>query len=164
MAGFGLDPQSAAFARQNYLSGNGELARLDRARQQAHQQIINALAAHGIIDSGDTGYQIGNADQTYGNQVYDAQQQALADILGYRNQAQTQKDSLHQQLTAALENAFTQMAANPAAYGQTQPAVSSVPPRVTSTVLPVAKTPTVAKKVAKVALPNAYTTGQKRFG
>jgi hypothetical protein len=163
-AGFGLDPQSAAFARQNYLSGNGQLARLDKQHEQARKAIINQLAAHGLIDSGDTGYQIGNADQGYGNQVYDAQQQALADILGYRNNAQTQLSGLHQQTIAALENAFTNYANNPAAYGQ----VSNTPPAVTSITPP--KTPTVAKPKAAVtkavvkALVNPYTTGQKRFG
>jgi hypothetical protein len=123
MAGFGLDPQSAAFARQNYLSGNGTLARLDKAHAQARQAIINQLAAHGLIDSGETGYQEGNADQTYGNQVYDAQQQALADILGYRNAAQQQRDALHNASIAALENAFQIMSQNPQAYAssQTQP-------------------------------------------
>lgn len=129
-AGFGLDPQAAAFARQNYLSGNGELARLDKAHTQARQTIINTLASHGLVDSGDTGYQIGNADQSYGNQVYDAQQSALADILGYRNSAQTQLSGLHSATVAALENAFTNYANNPSAYGQTPPPVTKPPPAV----------------------------------
>lgn len=157
-AGFGLDPQAAAFARQNYLSGNGQLARLDKAHTQARQAIINQLAAHGLIDSGDTGYQIGNADQTYGNTVYDAQQQALADILGYRNDAQSQLSSLHQQTISALENAFTNYANNPAAYGQT-----SATPAPVQQIAAVAKPKAVPKAVTKV-LVNPYTTGQKRFG
>lgn len=162
-AGFGLDPQAAAFAQQNYLSGNGQLARLDKAHAQARQTIINTLAAHGLIDSGDTGYQIGNADQTYGNGVYDAQQQALADILGYRNNAQTQRDALHAATIQALEGAFTNYANNPAAYGQT---TNSAPPPVTSAAPP--RTPTVPKpaahKAVVKALVNPYATGQKRFG
>lgn len=135
-AGFGLDPQAAAFARQNYLSGNGTLARLDRSHEQARQQIINQLAAHGLIDSGETGYQVGNADQSYGNQVYDAQQQALADILGYRNSAQGQLSSLHAATLAALENAFTNYANNPAAYGQIPAPKVASPPAVTRTTPP----------------------------
>lgn len=115
-AGFGLDPQAAAFAQQNYLSGNGEKARIDKAHDNARQAIINQLAAHGIVFSGDTGYQIGNADQTYGNQVYDAQQSALADILGYRTGSQTQQSALHQATIAALENAYNNYVANPTAY------------------------------------------------
>lgn len=158
-AGFGLDPQAAAFARQNYLSGNGQLARLDKSHEQARRAIINQLAAHGLIDSGDTGYQIGNEDQGYGNNVYDAQQQALADILGYRNNAQTQLSNLHQQTISALENAFTNYANNPAAYGQT----ASTPPAVTSITPPKVPKPAVPKAVVK-ALVNPYTTGQKRFG
>lgn len=118
MAGFGLDPQSAAFAQQNYLSGNGQLARLDKAHTQARKAVVDTLAGHGLIFSGDTGYQLGNADQSYGNQVYDAQQQALADILGYRNSAQSQETDLHNAVISALENAFNNYSANPGAYGQ----------------------------------------------
>jgi hypothetical protein len=154
-AGFGLDPQSAAFARQNYLSGNGQLARLDKAHALARQTIINTLAAHGLIDSGETGYQEGNADQSYGNQVYDAQQSALADILGYRNSAQSQITALENAKTAALENAFTQMAANPAAYGQVPQAQAAVNAAV-------APTPTTLKKV--VVSKDSHDTKYGRAG
>lgn len=166
MAGFGLDPQSAAFAQQNYLSGNAQLARLDKAHTQARQAVINQLAGHGLLFSGDTGYQTGQADQTYGNNVYDAQQQALADILGYRNTAQSQKDTLHTALTSALENAYQTVLAHPE--------TASVPPMATQPTsgqlsvkapAPAAKKPAAAAKaVVQRLLPNAYTTGQKRFG
>jgi hypothetical protein len=169
-AGFDLDPQAAAFARQNYLSGNGQLARLDRSHNQNRTAIINALAAHGMVFSGDTGYQTGQEDKTYGNNVYDAQQSALADILGYRNQAQSQRDALHAATVAALQNAFQNYATNPAAYGQlpTQTPSTTAPPVAPPTSsLPnqgtgpyIGTLPTAIKK----ALVNPYTTGQKRFG
>jgi hypothetical protein len=175
-AGFGLDPQAAAFARQNYLSGNGQLARLDKAHEQARRAIINQLAAHGLIDSGDTGYQIGNADQSYGNQVYDAQQQALADILGYRNDAQSREDALRNAKVAALENAFTNYSNNPAAYGQTgqQTAAGASGATAASANAVQAWNPAAAvKSVVAAAKPrqavmrqlvNPYTTGRKRRG
>lgn len=106
MAGFGLDPQAAAFAKQNYLSGNGQLARIDRQHQLNLQAIINRLAGHGLLDSGETGYQTGQEDQGYGNTVYDAQQQALADILGYRQQTLQQNRSLQDAVVQALQQAY----------------------------------------------------------
>jgi hypothetical protein len=117
MAGFGLDPQSAAFAKQNYLSGNAALARIDRQHKQNLQAIINHLAGHGLLFSGDTGYQSGQEDQGYGNNVYDAQQQALADILGYRQNTLQQQQALHQASIAALQQAYQNSLAYPAQYG-----------------------------------------------
>lgn len=160
-ADFGLDPQAAAFARQNYLSGNAQLARIDKGHSAARTAIINQLASHGLIDSGETGYQVGNADRSYGNQVYDAQQSVLADILGYRNNAQTQLTGLHGATVAALENAFTNYATNPAAYGQLPN-----PPAATTPAKPaIPATPaTAAHRAVVKQLMNPYTTGRKRFG
>ena len=112
-AGFGLDPQAAAFARQNYLTGNADLARLDHQHQQARQAIINRLAGHGLLFSGETGYQTGQEDQGYGNQVYDAQQKVLSDILGYRTSALNQTQGLHGNVTQALEQAWQNYMAHP---------------------------------------------------
>jgi len=60
-AGFGIDPQSAAFTKQNYISGNATLAWLDKQHDLARRQVINALAGRGLLFSGDTGYQEGQA-------------------------------------------------------------------------------------------------------
>lgn len=176
-AGFGLDPQAAAFARQNYLAGNGQLARIDKAHDQARRTIINTLAAHGLIDSGDTGYQIGNADQTYGNTVYDAIQSALADVLGYRNSAQQQRDALHTAKTTALENAYQFAVDHPGAYA-TDGTSNGGGSTATTTTTPAAGgfTPTsigqragsaiasIPHQVVSRQLLNPYTTGRKRFG
>jgi hypothetical protein len=174
-AGFGLDSQAAAFARQNYLSGNGQLARLDKAHEQARRTIINQLAAHGLLDSGDTGYQVGGADQTYGNSVYDAQQQALADILGYRNSAQSQRDALHNAKVAALENAYQWYIDHPAAAAATtpttpapaaaQPATASIyGGSVNAAATSLGKQVGAAARKTMQQLANPYVTGQKRFG
>lgn len=106
MAGFGLDPQAAAFAKQNYLSGNAELARIDKQHKLNQQAIINQLAGHGLLFSGDTGYKTGQEGQNYGNTVYDAQQKALADILGYRQSTLQQQQQLHQSVIDALQTAY----------------------------------------------------------
>lgn len=131
MAGFGLDPRAAAFARQNYLSGNAALARIDKQHQNNLKAIINQLAGHGLIFSGDTGYLSGQEDQGYGNNVYDAQQQALADILGYRQNTLSQEQQLEQQRVAALQTAYQNYLDHPelGGYGQqtdTVPGTSGV--------------------------------------
>lgn len=158
MAGFGLDPQSAAFARQNYQSGNAELARLDRAHQLARQAIINRLAAHGLLTSGDTGYQEGLESQNYGNNIYDTEQKALADILGYRNSALGQQNALHGATVAALEHAYDNFISHPELYGLG--GSSSTPPPATQ---PTSSGGTRGAAV-RSRMTNAYTTGQKRFG
>lgn len=116
-AGFGLDPQSAAFAQQNYLSGNATLARLDKAHTQARQAVINQLAGHGLLNSGDLGYQEGQADQSYGNQVYDAQQALLDAINGVQQSSLSQKLQLQQGVQQALESAWANYLNNPSMYG-----------------------------------------------
>lgn len=136
MAGFGLDPQAAAFARQNYLSGNAELARVDRQHKNNLQAIINQLAGHGLVFSGDTGYRSGQEDQNYGNTVYDAQQRALADILGYRQNTIQQQQQMHQAVIDALQNAYQNYLNHPELGGYGQPAaaatVAANPPMATS--------------------------------
>ena len=130
-AGFGLDPQAAAFARQNYLTGNADLARIDRSHQQARQQIINRLAGHGLLFSGDTGYQTGQEDQGYGNNVYDAQQKVLADILGYRQGALGQTQGLRQNSQQALAQAWQNYINHPEMYpapGGQQKTSTTLPP------------------------------------
>jgi len=126
MAGFGLDPQAAAFAKQNYLSGNAQLARIDKAHKNNLQTIINQLAGRGLVFSGDTGYQTGQEDQGYGNNVYDAQQQALSDILGYRQSTAQQEQQLHQSVIDALQTAYQNYLNHPELgnYGQTPAAAN----------------------------------------
>jgi hypothetical protein len=127
MAGFGLDPQAAAFARQNYLSGNSQLARIDKQHKDNLQAIINQLAAHGILFSGDTGYRSGQEDQSYGNNVYDAQQAALADILGYRQSNLQQNQALHQSVIDALQNAYQTYLNHPELGGYGAPIATPAP-------------------------------------
>lgn len=112
---------NAAAVQQNTLAGNSQLARLNRQHSDNLRAVINQLAAHGLLQSGDTGYQTGREDQSYGNAVYDAQQAALADILGYRNSALQQQQQLHQSVIDALQNAYQTYLNHPelGGYGQT---------------------------------------------
>lgn len=171
MAGFGLDPQSAAFAQQNYLSGNAELARIDQTHKQNLQTVINQLAGHGLVFSGDTGYKTGLEDQNYGNTVYDAQQKALSDVLALIQSADTQKQQLENNLTSAYEGAYNTYTSNPAYYGLANAPVTPTSPTAPAATTVAPKAPAVSKpkastgaKAAAKQLVNPYTTGQKKRG
>lgn len=116
MAGFGLDPQAADFARQNYLSGNAALSRVDKARDLKRKAIIDALAGKGILFSGETGYQEGQAATEYGQNVYDTRNKVLDALRGYQQDYLDRKNSLHSQTVAAMQNAFAFAMANPGMY------------------------------------------------
>jgi hypothetical protein len=106
MAGFGMDPQAAAFAQQNYISGNSTLSKLDKAHKDARTAVINHLAGTGLLFSGDTGYQGGQADSTYGHNVYDARHAVLDALTGMANQNMAGKQANNNQLTQALMAAY----------------------------------------------------------
>ncbi len=148
LAGFGLDPQAAAFARQNYLSGNATLARLDKQHDLSRNAVINQLAGHGLLNSGDLGYGLTQADQGYGNNVYDAQQQVLQQLQQLASGNLSQQQNLHQSVISALQNAWQNFQNNPAAYGT---------PASTATANPTA--PAAPKAVAKA--PAKQSAAQK---
>lgn len=128
--GINVDPTVAAAARQNYLAGNASLARLDKQHQLNQQGSINNLAAHGILFSGETGYQRGNIDQTYGNDVYDAQQALLNQNRQWLAQNVATKQGLHTDVVNAATGAYNTAVANPAVYAQpgaTNPTVTGAP-------------------------------------
>jgi hypothetical protein len=139
MAGFGLDPQAGAFAQQNYLSGNSTLARLNHQHSLAAQSIVNQLAAHGILNSGDLGYREGQENQGYGNTVYDAQQSVLGQIAQWMSDNQQRAQGLHQHTSDAWMQAYNDYINNPDAFAgmfsggaNTAPASTSpTPPNAT---------------------------------
>lgn len=147
-AGFGLDPQAAAFARQNYLSGDATLARIDKNREAQRRAVINRLAGHGLLNSGDLGYGIGEADTSYGNQVYDARQSVLDYLSGLTQQNLNQKLGLHQSVNDAISTAFQRFLDHPDAYA---PPDATTPPDGSTASPPPAqrRTAAVAKRLAK---------------
>jgi hypothetical protein len=76
-----------------------------------------------------TGYRSGQEDQGYGNTVYDAQQQALADILGYRQNETATENQFNQNTINALQQAYQNSLAYPEryGYGDTSAGASTVP-------------------------------------
>lgn len=103
LAGFGLDPQAGDFARQNYLSGNSTLSRLDKDKADKRNAMINQLASHGILFSGDTGYQEGQQATQYGNAVYDARNKVLDYLRQVDQDAQDRKNQLRQMVISAMQ-------------------------------------------------------------
>lgn len=156
-AGFGLDPQAGAFAQQNYLSGNATLARLDKQHTLARQAVINALASHGILNSGDLGYQEGQADSAYGNTVYDAKQSVLDQLAGLFSTYLDRRTALDTQVQNARLAKIQNFLSNPDAYanafggGSSVASTSTVPQMSGSAaVLP----PATKSKAKAVALGN----------
>lgn len=106
-------------ARQNYKSGNSILSRLDTQHANAGRNIINQLAAHGMIFSGDTGYRQGVENQQYGNNIYDAKSNLLGSLNQDYQSYLGQKNSLQQMLTNAIQQGYYNQLANAqyAGYG-----------------------------------------------
>lgn len=112
-----VSENTAAAARANTLAGNSSLARLNRQRDASQMSLENNLAAHGIVRSGELGYQTGQIGQNYGNALYDTQQQLLSGLTGARGQALSSKQGLHQGVIDALMGSYDRYVANPALYG-----------------------------------------------
>lgn len=115
--GFSLDPLTAAMAQQNTQAGNSTLAQLQRSRDLGQQGIVNTLAAHGIIRSGDLGYKTGQNEQTYGTNLYNAQQGVLGGLASQANQNLQAKQGLRANTTSALTSAYGTYVANPQLWG-----------------------------------------------
>lgn len=116
LPGFNLDANTKAMAQQNYKSGNSVLSRLDHAHELAARQIVNALAAHGILGSGDLGYRQGEENRQYGNNVYDARKSLLSQLNDYQQQYLSQKNALESALQQALQQAYSNQLAMASGY------------------------------------------------
>lgn len=114
--GLTLSGQDAEAARQNYASGNATLARIDMGHKQKLAAIINQLAGHGMLFSGDTGYLRGQENSAYGNTVYDARQ-TLADFFAKLAQDEAdRRNALNSSVNSAAQQAWQNAVNNPAAY------------------------------------------------
>jgi hypothetical protein len=170
-----VSENTAAAARANYLAGNSSLARLDKQKGLSEQANINQNAAHGILFSGETGYQSGEIGKRYGNAVYDTQQQLLSGLNAASQQALATKQGLRSNTVGALTNAYDLSVQNPGMYpatgtpGATTPsAVTPAAPSPVSSQLAYPKVGAPVKaavsRLAKPPVRNPYSTGQKRFG
>lgn len=116
LAGFGVDPSVAGFAQQNTSAGNSILAQLAHSHSLNARSIINDLASHGLLFSGDTGYREGQENQAYGNNVYGAQQSVLDQLASLYGNYISQRQGLQQNTLTARQQAITDYLNNPDAY------------------------------------------------
>lgn len=115
--GFGLNPLTAAMAQQNTQAGNSTVAQLQKQRDLNQQGIVNSLAAHGIIFSGDLGYKTGQNQQQYGTELYNAGQGVLGQLAAQAQNTVAQKQSLRSGTVGALTSAYNSYVQNPQFWG-----------------------------------------------
>jgi len=77
-----LSPEVLALAQQNTDSGLSLVARLNQQKDLGQRGIMNDLAARGMLQSGETGYQLGQLGLGYRQQQYDARQELLDYLSG----------------------------------------------------------------------------------
>ncbi len=107
--GFGVDPNTAAAAGANQYSIVHQLHQSDADATRAY---LNSLAARGILNSGETGYQAGEESKRYGQALNNAIQQLLSQLGGYTSDWTNATNNADSLVTGALGTA----AANPSYY------------------------------------------------
>lgn len=117
LAGFNLDPVTAAAAQANTQAGNSTLGQLGKQRDQNQQSLQNQLAAHGMIFSGDLGYKTGQNQQAYGSELFNQQQGVLQSLAGLSRDTIAQKQGLHSNTVGALTGAYNNAISNPGFWG-----------------------------------------------
>ena len=123
--GFDVSEQTGQAASAN---PNSTVKRLGEQRDLNQRGIINSLAAHGILFSGDLGYRTGENEKAYGRSVYDAGQELLAGLNGLGRDTARQKQDLRSKTTDALMGAYDRMVANPGMWGAAGPQTAAPPP------------------------------------
>jgi len=114
------DPTVAAAAHNNPFS---TVSRLSQAHTDAIRTITNALAARGMLRSGETGFQLGNETRNYGTGQYDARQK----LLDYLSGIQSAFISAAQARQSALTNFLTNWRPPPTAGPPTTTTTTPTP-------------------------------------
>ena len=108
-----LDPATVqALAHQNDVAGTSTQSRLDAANTLATRGIKNALNARGLLNSGETGYQLGQQQQSYTQAQYDARQKLTDYMTQYQQGYLTGQQQLNQSLSTAASSAADRQYAN----------------------------------------------------
>lgn len=189
-----LGPDAQKIAQENTDAGTSTVARLDQANQNATRAILAGLNKRGLLNSGETGYQLDQQNLGYRQ----AQQDAYSKFLGYLQQYQQGYLAAQQQRAAALVTAINSAAdrqynlnqsppaappsdnpptddnappAAPPAAPAAPPAAPAAPAYDPNAYVPGGSSPAVAKAIqalgyakARGALPNAYLTNRNKRG
>ena len=104
-----LGPDIAKLAQENTAAGTSTVARLGADNTKAIGAIKNALAARGVFNSGETGYQLGQQQQAYMNAGYDALQKLFGGMdtaqQGYLTAEQQRLEAIAQVISDAANRA-----------------------------------------------------------
>jgi hypothetical protein len=107
-------------AQQNTASGMSVVARQQKQYQDNIRSIKNALAARGALRSGETGYQLGEAQRGFDTAQFDARQELLDYIMGAQQGFLAAERQRQGQLAQGAEGAFgRQTQLNPVVGSQT---------------------------------------------
>ena len=103
-----MDPATQALAQKAEAEGVSSHARLSHANDVATRQIPSALAARGMLHSGQTGADLGEQAQLYKNQGYDMLNEMLSGITGqvggYQNaERERQRQLADMEMQAAMQ-------------------------------------------------------------
>jgi hypothetical protein len=162
-AGLNVNPLTAQAAQANTQAGTSTVAGYQRTRDDNQQSILDTLAAHGMLASGQTGYATLRNQQAYGRDVAGGLQSALAGLNTAQATDVSTKQGLHSDVTQALVGAYNTYVQNPqlwgAATGGTTAAKNTAATQpVTTALSPRAPAP------PRLATANAYAAGTARGG
>lgn len=109
----GLDPATIQkLAQANDTAGTSTEAQLEQANTTAVRGIKNALNARGLLNSGETGYQLGQQQQSYTQAQYDARQKLTDYMTQYQQGYLTAQQQIQQQLASSASSAADRQYAN----------------------------------------------------
>jgi hypothetical protein len=112
--GKALDATTAQLAKENTKAHLSTVSRLQDQYDQGYRQGVNALAARGLLHSGETGYQLGLLQRGLQQSRYGAAQQLL-DYLGGQWSGYAQSEAgRQQQLVDAMNAAVSRLLSYPA--------------------------------------------------
>jgi hypothetical protein len=106
-----INPSIAALANQNTAAGTSTYANLNHAYQTQVRQIKQALAAKGLLSSGETGYELGNAQHTYNQGLYDDTNKLLSYLTGVQQSYNTAQQNAQSQLYQGSNDAYNRAVA-----------------------------------------------------
>lgn len=115
----GLGPEVSQLANENTQAGNSTVARLSQANDDAIRQIRASLNARGILNSGETPFELDRQNTAYGQSMYDANAKLLGTLQQYYQgylTAQQQRDA--SMASAASDAANRQMQLNQSTPGE----------------------------------------------
>lgn len=107
-----LTPEIRELAAKNTSSGMSVKARTAQTYDDTLRQVKNVLAARGGLQSGETGFQLGRADQDYTRTQYDQKNQLMDYIAGvqqgYNAAERARQQQLFQAQLEAMQRAWEQ--------------------------------------------------------